>query len=75
MCPVPDILGFTKMSQAQISRAEGSCTQITLHLGRTEEGPINLGPFELALEGEAGFGPAEMGRTDPPRSGPERHQG
>lgn len=27
-----------------------------------------LGPFGLALEGEAGFGPVEMGRPDPPRS-------
>lgn len=28
-----------------------------------------LGPLELALKGEAGFGPVEMGRPDLPRSG------
>lgn len=33
---------------------------------------MHLGPSELALEGEAGFGPAVMGKTDPPRSGGPR---
>lgn len=31
--------------------------------------PVDLGPSELTLEREAGFGPAEIGKTDPPRSG------
>lgn len=30
---------------------------------------MGLGPFELALRKGAGFGPAEMGKTDPPQRG------
>lgn len=77
MCPAPGILGFAKMSQAQTNRGQGSCIQITLQLGGTKGGPGDLEPFEGALEGEAGFGPAETRRTAPPRSGGarERHRG
>lgn len=31
--------------------------------------PVDLAPFELTPEGEAGFGPAEMGKTEPPGRG------